>query len=656
MAVGEGQFRLHTHFDALDAGDYRLSATQTLTTAKQSSSTALPVQRHDTHLRVRSPRYLLPPDQVLSVFPPASSEGSYGGRLPQVVIKRRTLPWERNLAGTDDTVPWLALVIVAEGEGVLRTNQKVEDCVTPGTTLPGRADTELGAYLEVTRSVVDDVFPTRKDVPLLAHAREVDIDDTELMLGDDDGYVAVVIANRLPVSGRDEAGSEVPVTYLACLVNLEEQLDVLREEAPTGIDVSLLPTLTEHRVLGPAQVDHAVMDTRVSSVRPTQAVMPQATSSGAPLVRYTASPASPASVHEVRRGWATSATPTVAATGPDVVGGFAVHDIVGKALRAEPSYRFPVLLHWTFTSAGDASFKTLMQGLDSGLLGTVPPPATPTATPSPPPRQPPLEVVETGHVGLPHRTRTGDTVRAWYRGPLLAHPTTEERLPLAHASDQLRVVVPDGREDLSLASAFEIGRLLALSRPSMVAALLRWRRTSFAVARARTILESNRALLEALLGTSQIDPTRLDLTLGRHLASVIAAQPSAVLGPPRLLHDAGRGVDLPRDAVDVLADGFGLDAAVLAQGGVSAVVHLRDTTVPTVPVAEVLRDARTIREPLDVALGNGLADLVSNTLAPILADIPGAGPTIPRSQPRGRRIPDRVDALMDDTGHEEDDS
>ena len=97
----------------------------------------------------------------------------------------------------------------------------------------------------------------------------------------------------------------------------------------------------------------------------------------------------------------------------------------------------------------------------------------------------PLEVVETGHVGLDQRTRRGDPVRAWYRGPCwpTRRPRAERRgCPLAHTADQLRVVVPDGREDISLAAAFEIGRLLALSQPSMIAALMRWRQQGYQVA------------------------------------------------------------------------------------------------------------------------------------------------------------------------------
>src|SRR5690606_20678835 len=144
------------------------------------------------------------------------------------------------------------------------------------------------------------------------------------------------------------------------------------------------------------------------------------------------------------------------------------------------------------------------RNLDVGLLGTLPaqrtaadrpPCANPPAGDAPPPTEvarPAPELAETGHVGLPHLTRRGEPLRAWYRGPLTPHvmvrdrdPDTEDgRRPLAHTSDQLRRVVPDGREDLSLAAAFEIGRLLALSHPAIVAALMRWRREQFGAARA----------------------------------------------------------------------------------------------------------------------------------------------------------------------------
>ena len=162
----------------------------------------------------------------------------------------------------------------------------------------------------------------------------------------------------------------------------------------------------------------------------------------------------------------------------------------------EKTYRFPVLAHWSFTGTNEGDFRSLAQGLDVGLLGTevgtvwgIDPAGSPTTRsststpprPGDPPRPDPPEVAETGHVGLPQTTRRGEAARAWYRGPFVPLPTDRDPADAAlpHVSDQLRTLTPDGREDVSLAAAFEIGRLLGLSQPALVRALVQWRAEQF---------------------------------------------------------------------------------------------------------------------------------------------------------------------------------
>jgi hypothetical protein len=101
MTMQPGHFQLYTKFSpALTAGSYKFTTNQNLAAVGKDGALGasdLPVARLDTHVTVTSPRYLLPPDQALSTYPPANTEGAYGSRLPQVVIKRRTLPWERTV-------------------------------------------------------------------------------------------------------------------------------------------------------------------------------------------------------------------------------------------------------------------------------------------------------------------------------------------------------------------------------------------------------------------------------------------------------------------------------------------------------------------------------------------------------------------------------
>jgi hypothetical protein len=658
MTVGEGKFLLYSRIEPpLPAGDYRFTASQVLL-ANGRPSSELPVEDLPTHVTVRSPRFALPPDQVLSTFPPAGSEGSYGSRLPQVVLRRRTLPWERLVqAGVPRSTPWLALVLVAEGEAELVLNQPVAECVTPGRTLPGAADVELGSYLKIRKSVADRIFPTQLDVPLLAHAREVDISDTELMMGDDDGFLGVIISNRLPLPGVDTAGNPVPVKYLACLVNLEGQFLDLIERAPDRAPSSRFPTLIADVHADVAAWDHVRMGrapagTGPSSGGPGPGPLPgpdpaalaadvgTAIGSATPISTGGAAAAPSAQ----QSGWATartrSNTDVYAEMAADfseaVVSGF----IVGDVVRLDPTLRFPVLLHWSFTSFGSLTFRSLVEGLDSGLIGTVGEAAGAggdATGPTTAGRQP-LEVVETGHVGLTHRTRRGDEVRSWYRGPLVAHPTTDPpggRLRLAHVADQLRIVVPDGREDISLAVAFEIGRLLALSRPSIVAALLRWRQTDYQTARREAVWSDHAAVIDEVLGAEErLLDARLGVLLGRGLARAVAIRPEDLLGNPAPLVTPGRPIDVEGTAQDVIARGFGLDPAVLTGDAATVLSRLHEAPVlhPDVDIG-VLGDQ--VRSTLTGALTRRVERLVLDTVAD---RPPAAGPAAG---------PDALDRLLD---------
>jgi hypothetical protein len=97
LMVAAGHFRLHARAEPpLGAGDYRLTADQTVTGGV--------TEQHVAHVRVTSPRFRLPPDQILSTWPAANEEGAFESRLPQIVIRRRTLPWER-VVDADRAVP-----------------------------------------------------------------------------------------------------------------------------------------------------------------------------------------------------------------------------------------------------------------------------------------------------------------------------------------------------------------------------------------------------------------------------------------------------------------------------------------------------------------------------------------------------------------------
>ena len=255
--VSKGHFILHSRaVPPLGAGDYVLEGEQKI---PDNDGGFYPTETYQGHLRISSPRFKMPPDQILSTYPPANAEGAFESRLPQIVLKRRTLPWERIVDSGDRKVPWLALVVIAEGEGTISAEVPVGECVTAGVTLDGPNDVPTGIYLSVPESVVEKVFPTKEDLELLVHVREVDINDTELAMGDDDGFLAVVIANRLPQFDRVECK---PVRYLACLINLEGQLDALPPPTPpftVFFPSEVVFEMAAETTFLASDVDHAIM-------------------------------------------------------------------------------------------------------------------------------------------------------------------------------------------------------------------------------------------------------------------------------------------------------------------------------------------------------------------------------------------------------------
>ncbi len=650
---------------ALPAGAYLLAADHDLVaTPPQNANGQMAVDGSDFTVKIISPRYTMPPDQILSTFPPAGAVGDWRERLPQIVFKRRTLPWERNPNPAapfgDNTPPWLALVVLAEAEGALSPEVDVSQCVTPGRQLAGDADTARGRYLEVRNSIVQRIFPTIEDLGLLTHVRKVDLSDTELALGDDDGYLAVVVGNRLPQPGPPAApgGPATSLRYTAYVVNLEGQLDLLPTEEVSGpvLDFKVsMPELQALELL--ARPPDAPLDVMVMQGPPAllqaggrgDADGPKGTN--ATPARAAASVTSfgaAAGVEAASAGF--SLGPAVGAVVSDDAArsarrwatGESLADLAGasgflEVVYQEPTHRFPVLLSWDFVCTGEGGFERLMNELGSGMLGTGAEDADPALQP---------EVAVTGHISLSHRSRRGEPTQSWYRGPLVPQPTArtlpkaDGTLPLAHTGDQLRRVVPDGHEDVGLAAAFEIGRLLALSKPGFVAAVAAWREELFGAARAQAI--GGELVEDVLPGFGQAlveGKRRLEDLLATDLLLPYAAQVPDAVGPQvrefatarvpddideLSAFDAMEGLGLSLDEVARVTDQLGI-------GGLGTIA-VEVAEFPTGPLSEAPAEVGLLRSTLDAHLD----DLVTDALElEVIVD----------TERTGRR-PDDLDRLL----------
>ena len=678
-----GHFILHSNFlPDVTAGRYEY--------VSRITGAPFTTREERTQVHVTAPRFTMPTDQILSSFPPANGEGAFGDRLPQIVLKRRTLPWERNPAGGSavSPTPWLALVVLAEGEGEVVTATKVEDAVTPGVHLPHPEDRDVAqtASLSVTETVLKKVFPTRDDLPLLTHVREVDINDTELVGSDDDGWLAVVLANRLPVM---DVVAGKPVRYIACLVNLEGQLNSLPPEQPVD-DFFVFDRVQDWRTYYSQELatDQYVTGTGVPHVLAggVGGLGVGLGLDGLGLDRLDQRGGAGALDGAALMGGTAKADEwsiavegiSEAALQPEAAS--KVRDAMARGwnvpihlIAIEKVYTFPVLAHWSFTTTEGATFEYLMQNLDFGLVGTTagehlprdpqlppePPPSVGVATPPPTPRT--TTVLETGHIQLGHRTRRGDATRAWYRGPLVPHPTLRDqpvdgKLPLAHSADQLRRTVPDGGEDLGYSAAFEIGRLLALSQLSIVSALLRFRAEQFGRERARQIADAF-VPFPGLLIDPEVSLSRL---VSHTLMESLATKTATTIGPRRPVVDPGRPIKVSGDLDQIVAAGLGLDLVALQKVatkiGMEAAVNA--TTVPVAATTGEVPDELTgllLQNAVDAKVAEGVGIALAG-FNKVIVDGGVIGGLTHGFGPGADRPPDALDDLIAAAVDEEDEA
>ncbi|MCW2538443.1 MAG: hypothetical protein JWN95_168 [Frankiales bacterium] len=683
-----GFFEIYPDFrPALPAGLYTTTSHQDLAAAPPTGDGAIHVDDTQFFVHIDSPRYVMPPEQILSTFPPAGSQGDWRERLPQIVLKRRTMPWERNPGPTKDSPPvgppnpdpdpatappWLALIVLADGEGQLSTDVDVSQCVTPGVNLGDDADVPQGKYLEVTQDIIDKVFPCLDELALLSHVRKVDLRDTALALGDDDGYLSVVLSSRLPQPGppAQPGGGPTPLKYTACLINLERQLPRLLPTEPNPIlffDATSVTALVTAEFLAPAPnatIDQIAMNigpgVRAGAFDAKSAAVPKTTAAARKAAKAAAkaaaknvtaladagstqlAPYAPAArLETAAAAWNTGPVSRAALNSTDLALAtgykFGVND--GLITTVNRKFRFPVLVSWEFTCTGDGGFERLMNALDVGLLGTLD-----GAQPPPLP-----EVAATGHVALSHRTRRGEPATSWYRGPLGPQPTERVLpvagvLPLANTGDQLRRVVPDGREDVSLAAMFEIGRLLTLSKPTLVAALMKWRRDLFGAARARELSDALSAGIIASLGVGVIGGrSSLEDLVRTHLVGAFTSAASGAFGPKAQTVTASR---VPPEVAGLGAGEVLTGLGVSPQAALRATKQFGAEGLAAVPLA--VGEASTKPVSGDQVAFAALQSQLAQRVDQLTADVLKTDPAQPKDTRRRSRRRDTLDALIEE--------
>lgn len=183
---------------ALPAGTWHLEVTQEL--SGNAALNTASIRSEEFTFSCEADPYALDSSQVYSVYPPNNSFGKFEMTLPSIVLKRRTLPWERKIPECPNT-PWLALLLFSEKENVTLKTVKREGNAAKNNT---QNDTYL--ELEIPSQLFEHICPSKEDLALAVHSRFAGRDDKVTESVPIDEWMSVITAGRLPCSSTDEHG------------------------------------------------------------------------------------------------------------------------------------------------------------------------------------------------------------------------------------------------------------------------------------------------------------------------------------------------------------------------------------------------------------------------------------------------------------------
>ena len=208
-------------------------------------------ETQETSFEVAAPRFSLDPLIVYSEYPKAGATGAYADTLPNVVFKRKTLPWERSITEHADTdTPWVCLLLFEEDElkdhnivlqnllmqeiyadkaNIIRPvfEKEASDNVEMGK--PVTSETPRYHVIDVPCPLLDEVIPRIDELKYLAHCRQVDTSDKEKSEGNLKGWYSVLVANRLPAQDKN---------HVAFVVSLEGHQAILNGNTLTDVENS----------------------------------------------------------------------------------------------------------------------------------------------------------------------------------------------------------------------------------------------------------------------------------------------------------------------------------------------------------------------------------------------------------------------------------
>jgi hypothetical protein len=496
IQFAEIQFAEIQFFDnyipAIEADEYTIAVKQT---AVATGSTQPLNQTFNAlqKLSVVAPRFTLPPEDIQSIFPPANATGIFDQNLAHIVLTQRVLPWERLIDATDGSTkgtPWMALLLFTPDEIVPPANTAApadltnstlassypvssqsgsDSLLTPadksilGPALtPHPTDEAFCQAIDISCDLFTRVVPRFDELTFLAHVREtgsgLENKSTDQAAGD--GWFSVVIGNRFPAAPA--TGSAAGARNIAHLVSLEGFSKYLKPNPPSwppGIQSVRLASLQSWSFTCLAEVGDFASLARNLIASPVAAIAVTSPGSG-----YTDAP----NVTILGDGNGATAAAILSTTG--TVASILVLD-GGSGYTTPPV----VTLSGGGGSGATVAATLQMQGGDPLRLRL---PVTAKPQPANSPEAAAQNALQRGYTALAYETRVGDKTFGWYRGPFAPNPVAafSHARPFPSSAAATIYDSATGTFDLTYATAWQTGRMLALAAPAHAA-------TNMAVAR-----------------------------------------------------------------------------------------------------------------------------------------------------------------------------
>jgi hypothetical protein len=452
-AKGQIQF-IQSHQTPLDAGEYKVEIQQTIqingkTPKIDKQEDEKPFKSSLTFV-VQGNRFELKPEDIHAVFPPAGSFGDHSHVFPHITLKSSTLPWERLAKSENQNAPWLALIVIHEGEKPLRTIQKetllqATFSDSQNQELTKDEKEQLWQHL-LSESIgwielIDDEAiivekSKRKSEKLESKFAEFD-EQIETILTQS-GNTKIIPLRKL----QQQSTGTIKWPGVTLEIGQQEKDKVSVIDVSKKLLSKILPTIHDLEYL--AHVRRVTGDNENSE--PLSLVI----SNRLPK----------------KKGISTAYLVSLEGRYNDN-GQFNYQNATD-----EDYIRLVVLKSWSFScTEPEQSFMGLLKNLKKDTL-KLPTRSNPEAD----------QYLTKGYIPLPHYLRQGGKTFSWYHSPLVPgeNPTNLALSQLSvRTADQLIAYNPNtGLFDISYAAAWQLGQLLALQDKKFATSLFNWKRSN----------------------------------------------------------------------------------------------------------------------------------------------------------------------------------